>query len=69
MGLSDNPKQSIDITNNSEPYARNEQIKRLLDNYDKMNDKGQTELVRFSRYMLENPDNLKAGSKDNKIVS
>lgn len=67
LGLSD--KIPLIPQSNTELLQLNEQQQRLLNNYDKMNDKGQKELVRFSGYMLDNPDYLKADSEDNKIVS
>ena len=36
-----------------------EKEKRLLDNFKQLSEKGKDELIRFSEFMLGNPDNLK----------
>ena len=69
VGLSDNPKSSIEIINKVEQCDQDEQRKKLLNNYDKMNDRGHKELVRASELIIEDPDNLKEDSENNKIVS
>lgn len=46
----------------------NEKQKTLIDNYNNLNKTGQDELVRYSKYLLENPI-FKATAEDNKIVS
>ena len=33
--------------------------KKLLDNFKQLSEKGKDELIRFSEFMLDNPDNLK----------
>jgi len=33
--------------------------KKLLDNFKQLSEKGKDELIRFSEFMLGNPDNLK----------
>lgn len=69
VGLSDNPKSSIEIINKVEQCDQDEQRKKLLNNYDKMNDRGHKELVRASELIIEDPDNLKEDRENNKIVS
>ena len=69
VGLSDNPKSSIEIINKVEQCDKDEQRKKLLNNYDKMNDRGHKELVRASELIIKDPDNLKEDSENNKIVS
>ena len=42
-----------------------EKEKKLLDNFKQLNEKGKDELIRFSEFMLGNPENLK---EDNQII-
>lgn len=69
LGRSDSPRKSMEIINKSEQCDSDEQQKRLMDNYDKMNSIGQQALVSYSGYLVEQPENLKADREDNKIVS
>ena len=39
-----------------------EKEKRLLDNFKQLNEKGKDELIRFSEFMLGNPENLKGNT-------
>ena len=69
LELSNEPHPKISVTTASEQSNTDERKKRLLDNYDKMNDRGHKELVRASELIIEDPDNLKEDSENNKIVS
>ena len=39
-----------------------EKEKRLLDNFKQLSEKGKDELIRFSEFMLGNPENLKGNT-------
>lgn len=48
-----------DLSESSPKSAMSEKGKKLFDNFKQLNEKGKSELVRYSGYMLENPDYLK----------
>lgn len=69
LGRTNETKQQIEVLPVSKTSDLDEQQKELLSNYNALNESGQKELVRYSGFMLENPNNLKADSEDNKNVS
>lgn len=69
LGLSDNPcreKHTLSVTQPTEP---DEQQKKLLDNYNMLNETGQKSLLDYSDFVAGKPEYLKADREDNKIVS
>lgn len=57
--LDDTKKDTVPTKKNENDVKK----QQLLKNYDQMNDKGKDKLVRYSRFMLEDPDYLKENSK------
>ena len=57
--LDDTKKDTVPTEKNENDVKK----QQLLKNYDQMNDKGKDKLVRYSRFMLEDPDYLKENSK------
>lgn len=56
----DDTKKNTAPANNGEDDANKQ---KLIRNYDNMNDKGRDKLVRYSDFMLEDPDYLKESDK------
>ena len=56
--LDDTKKDTVPTEKNENDVKK----QQLLKNYDQMNDKGKDKLVRYSRFMLEDPDYLKENS-------
>ena len=48
-----------DLSGTSSKKNMSEKGKKLLENFNQLNEKGKSELVRYSDYMLDNPDYLK----------
>ena len=57
--LDDTKKDTVPTEKNENDVKK----QQLLKNYDQMNDKRKDKLVRYSRFMLEDPDYLKENSK------
>lgn len=54
--------------NISSAYNAKEQ-KKLMEIYSMLNEKGQQALLSYAGYVIKQPENLKAGTESNKIVS
>lgn len=69
LGRSNNLEKSTEKVKKEDCCNPDKQKETLLDNYEKLNDKGKKELVRLSEFTLGNPDYLKEDCEDNKNVS
>lgn len=66
LGITDNPMKTKD-KKIAPTESEDEQKQQLLHNYDKMNDKAQKTLVKYSEFMLSEPENLKSNTEIDKI--